>query len=605
MIRLFRIIGLFIITPIMSGANIANTAEITPKQQSLNYAQELLISFKNDSAQIVLSNLIAQLTAEGELFSPLGFKVQYRFAEALEKDHQDEVAIKKLLALADQAAESEHWEVLCNTHLSLARLYEKIGLWQDCRKNLDAARSTILANALDTLQVRYSIRNSSYHRLNGNSEKAIFFARQVLELAPRYELLLDEAVGHMLMGLLTMRDSFEVAVNHFVLGGNTFRDTSDYTGYSFMLSNLTRVHFQNGKYKKALAYNDSTLLAAKKSMAMGHEQNHALSTAFILRGKIYNALGKSDSAWHYINKGHALEIEDIKASSLEKVAEIDALYHDEKKAQKIKAQEQLLAAEKERRNRTWTFFGMILIFSAILSYYYIRLRKANRKTVIQADQIAKTNQELSVSLEQQIMLQGEVHHRVKNNLQVIISLLELQKEDIKDPMAIKSLETMANRIYSMSAIHEILYLKKGSELVNLLDYTNNLCEHFSKFTASKSKPIFNLKIDNKFFNLETLMPLGIILNELLTNSLKYAQNIKNQLDIGIELLSTKDGFCLQYRDNGPGFPTGNLVQREGGLGTYLLKSMSRQLSGRLETKNDQGAVSLIYFKEKNRKEDYG
>lgn len=95
------------------------------------------------------------------------------------------------------------------------------------------------------------------------------------------------------------------------------------------------------------------------------------------------------------------------------------------------------------------------------------------------------------------------------------------------------------------------------------------------------------------------MPLGIILSELLTNSIKYAKdNLGKQLKIGISLNQTEEGFCIVYRDNGPGFPKGTLQQRDGGLGTYLLKSMSRQLNGYLESKNDNGAVCNIFFKEK-------
>jgi len=574
---------------------------MTEVKDDFAHAEELLISFKNDSANIILTRIIEVLSAQNQLNTPFGFEVQSRNAEALEKDHQDQEAIQKLLLLSEQSAAFQQWSVQANTHLSLARLYEKIGFWEECQSNLKIAQNTIINKQLDTLQVRFSIRNASYHRLNGVKDSAIYYAEEVLRLAPKYDLHTDEAVGHMLMGLLTLADNYKKSAAHFTAGANVFQDVEDFSGYSFMLSNLTRLHFKNGKYQKALAYSDSTLIACQKSMALGHQKNLALSTAYIFRANIFDVLGQSDSAWHYINQGYKLEIEGIKKSNLATVAEIDAKYKDIKKAQKIKAQELEIKEKIASRNRAIGMIFMILLFSSILFYYYIRLRKANRKTIVQADQISKTNKELSLSLEQQIMLQGEVHHRVKNNLQVIISLLELQKEDIKDPQAIRSLDTMANRIYSMAAIHEILYLKKGNELVNLMDYANNLCQHFSSFSESTSKPIFNLDIENKFFNLETLMPLGIILNELLTNSLKYAKDLKNQLIIGIRLLPWEDGFCIKYRDNGPGFPTGQLIERNGGLGTYLLKSMSRQLSGKLETSNDQGAVCHIYFKEKNNK----
>ena len=136
-------------------------------------------------------------------------------------------------------------------------------------------------------------------------------------------------------------------------------------------------------------------------------------------------------------------------------------------------------------------------------------------------------------------------------------------------------------------------------MVNLLEYTQNLCKHFSTFLIEQEKPFFQIDIGNRLFNLETLMPLGIILNELLTNSFKYAKDKSKQLQIAISLKEEEDGFLIHYRDNGPGFPRGRLHEREGGLGTYLLKSMSRQLNGYLESQNDQGATYRIFFKEKN------
>ena len=147
-------------------------------------------------------------------------------------------------------------------------------------------------------------------------------------------------------------------------------------------------------------------------------------------------------------------------------------------------------------------------------------------------------------------------------------------------------------------MHDILYQKEGDHLIDFLEYTKKLCRHLSD-TAVYEPPQFNLQIPQQLFNLETLMPLGIILNELLTNSLKYAAKKGKQLLIDINLQPTKEGFLLLYKDNGPGFLDGQLKDREGGLGAYLLRSMSRQLKGSLESRNEQGAAYSIFFQEKN------
>lgn len=110
---------------------------------------------------------------------------------------------------------------------------------------------------------------------------------------------------------------------------------------------------------------------------------------------------------------------------------------------------------------------------------------------------------------------------------------------------------------------------------------------------------FKLKIPEQLFNLDTLIPLGIMLNELITNSFKYGHQKGSPTLIDIQLKPEQNGFYLYYKDNGPGFASGHLQGREGGLGAYLIRSMARQLKGRVESQNDGGASYTIFFQEKN------
>jgi len=196
-------------------------------------------------------------------------------------------------------------------------------------------------------------------------------------------------------------------------------------------------------------------------------------------------------------------------------------------------------------------------------------------------------------------LQGEVHHRVKNNLQVIISLLELQKDELKNQEAKDNIDSMSKRIYSMAAIHNLLYQKEDMEFIKLHNYVENLCYHFSNFSLEADKPEFNLRIDDINLNLETSMPIGIIITELLTNSLKYARIPDQKLKIDIEIKQLDDGIYIYYHDNGPGFEEREKAEKSGGLGFYILESMTRQLQGKLTRKNKNGANYEIHLVEKN------
>lgn len=590
---------LFLLTTLSKVGWTQEQLRVVDQKEEFEKAMDFLDSFKNDSANIILTQLINELSTSNELETPFGLNVQLRQAEALEKDHQDEEAIQKLLYIGEVSERKEEWDVFANAHLSLARLNEKIKRADNCWTHLQEVKEAIAKHDLDQLYPRYAIRTSSYHRLFNDLDSAIFYAQEVLRTAPEFGLFNEEAVGHLLVGLLIHKSSYREAIDHLKQAGDTWKKVEDYSGYSAVLSNISSILLENNHTRLALSYNDSSLVVAKMATTMGNDASWMFYTNYRDRANIYRALGQTDSAWHYLNLGYQMQLTDVYETNNAKIIEIDAKYNDEKKAQRIEEQAHLITVQKARRNRTLGLAVIVMLFASIITFLYLGLRKANRKTEEQARIISQTNENLALSLEQQILLQGEIHHRVKNNLQVIISLLEIQMDDIIDPQARINLKAMSNRIYSMAAIHEMLYQKEGNELINLLEYTQNLCTHFSNFSEEKNRPVFHLYFKDQYFNLATLMPLGIILSELLTNSIKYAKdNLGKQLKIGISLNQTEEGFCIVYRDNGPGFPKGTLQQRDGGLGTYLLKSMSRQLNGYLESKNDNGAVCNIFFKEK-------
>lgn len=569
-------------------------------KEEFEKAEAFLNSFKNDSANIILTRIIEDLTDIDSMNTPFGLEVQLRQADALERDSKDESAIKLLLHVVEAGKIRKQWKTIAHANLSLARLYEKMERKDDCLIYLKEAYYYIKKYDLGAVYPRYAIRNSSYHRIFNNTDSSIFYAKEVLRTAPEYKLIQEEATGHLLMGMLIRDSSYEEARDHFLAAGSTWEKSEDYSGYSAILNNLTRLNLKYDKLDLALAYNDSSLIAAQKAEDIGHEAPWKFYSSYKNRSTIYERMGQLDSALFYYQLGSTIELGYAKESNNDKVIAIEQRYNKEKQGQKIKEQAQLIQYEKDRKLWLWAIISVGLLGLILLIYYYFKLRKANFKTLIQAKEISNANEELSISLHHQMMLQGEVHHRVKNNLQIIISLLELQSEDIDDPKALKSLQTMSNRIYSMAAIHEMLYQKEGTQVINLLDYAEALCNHFKNFASQQNKPVFNIQIEEQYFNLETLMPLGIILNELVTNSLKYATGISRQLKIDIKLLSQVDGFCISYRDNGPGFPVGVLQKRDGGLGSYLLNSMSRQLNGRMESMNDGGAVFNIFFKEKNK-----
>ena len=584
--------------PVSSLAGKAHYLMPTPSQiyqEALNQIE----AFRPDSARVLLNRLIEELSATQKLQSPFGMQVRLKRAEALEKGDMDEAAIQQLLEVATDSKKQQQWPVFANAQLSIARLHEKHQRPRLCHTALREAQMAIDTHQLDSIYPRFAIRMSSYHRIFDNKETALFYAKEVIRTAPAFNQTEFLGNGHMLTGMLLRPKYFEAAALHFLKAAEIFSNLGNQVGYMAMLCNLSSLYKDYQQLGLALKYSNAYWAAYLRARENGDEDLWLLSSYYEVRSEVMAELERHDSAYHYLQLAFESRLKLMQEENREKVVEIQARFDDKQKALKIEEQAQLLRYEATQRKLGVSIALLSLFFTGLVLFFYFKLKTANERTRYQAATINRKNKELGDALQQQIMLQGEIHHRVKNNLQVIISLLDLQREEVEDPQTLNRLESMSNRIYSMAAVHEILYNKKGGEAIHFIDYTENLCNHFQQIAPERQRPLFHLDVERVALNLETLMPLGIIMNELMTNSQKYACIPRHQLEIEIHLQACGDGYCLTYRDNGPGFPDGELAEREGGLGSYLLRSMVRQLKGRISTHNDNGAAYQIFFKAKN------
>ncbi|AUC83205.1 7TM diverse intracellular signaling domain-containing protein [Lacinutrix sp. Bg11-31] len=238
-----------------------------------------------------------------------------------------------------------------------------------------------------------------------------------------------------------------------------------------------------------------------------------------------------------------------------------------------------------------TFLEVVLLSFALGHKYKLvrdekeRLEKQTREELEQL--VKEQTKELETSLEEKKVLLKEVHHRVKNNLQIVISLLDLQVASIKD---IKNKEIIAqskSRVYSMSLIHQKLYQSNNLARVNMKNYLEELFIYIqNSYSEMSNKVTYICLIDNKELTITQAVPLGLIVNELLTNSFKYGLQNKENNTLKISLVFNKDTAVLEIADSGLGFE--EKEQQQGvkkSLGLFLVKSLSKQLR----------ATSVRYF----------
>jgi PAS domain S-box-containing protein len=205
-------------------------------------------------------------------------------------------------------------------------------------------------------------------------------------------------------------------------------------------------------------------------------------------------------------------------------------------------------------------------------------------------------EQLLSSLKQKETLLKEVHHRIKNNLQIIISILNLQSYYIKDPKALDTFKQSQNRIRSMALIHEKLYKTDNLSSVNLQSYVADVVRYLSSsYAVTEEKINVILDMANIELDSNTAISFGLIVNELVSNSLKYAFPSGQKGTVKLEARKDESKIIFSVSDNGVGLPYGMDINDTNSLGMQLVNTLIDQLNGELEYKSDQGAKFEIHI----------
>jgi PAS domain S-box-containing protein len=209
---------------------------------------------------------------------------------------------------------------------------------------------------------------------------------------------------------------------------------------------------------------------------------------------------------------------------------------------------------------------------------------------------------LRKSLEEKEMLLKEIHHRVKNNLMVISSLLNLQSKYIKDKAALAVFKESQNRARSMALIHKMLYQSTDLKCIDFGDYLETLTnELFRTYVTQPDNIKLNLDVGKILLDINTSIPLGLIVNELISNSLKHAFPDDKKGEITVKFHKKDDEFQFMIADTGVGLPEGLDITKTNSLGMRLVNTLVDQVNGEIELERSNGTCFLIKFKE----EEYG
>lgn len=288
-----------------------------------------------------------------------------------------------------------------------------------------------------------------------------------------------------------------------------------------------------------------------------------------------------------------------------KANEISALqiqYETEKKEKDIQLltkqgqlQESRLQQATSTRNMTLAGVAVSLFFVGLLYNRYRLKQRSNQQLQLQQQEINEKNESLQHLLTEKEWLLKEVHHRIKNNLQMVMSLLNSQSAYLQNDAALTALQDSRHRIHAMSLIHQRLYTTDNVSAIDTPIYIRELVNYMQDSFNTRNQVRFEVNVTPLKLGVAQGVPLGLILNEAITNSLKYAFPEGRKGVISISLSSQANNkYLLTISDDGIGIQL-NATQKSGSLGMSLMKGLSEDLDGCFEIENNNGTTIRILF----------
>jgi two-component sensor histidine kinase len=255
---------------------------------------------------------------------------------------------------------------------------------------------------------------------------------------------------------------------------------------------------------------------------------------------------------------------------------------------------------------TIIFFSLVMLFIITGAAYYRYRNKRRRNFELQFQQIEISKQNMKIQgliLEKDKLatendwLLKEVRHRVKNNLQIIMSLLNTQSAYLKNDAAIEAISDSQHRIHAISLIHQKLYNTSSVSKIDMTAYIGELVQYLGDcFDTAKRGIRFEQVIGPFEIELEQAIPVGLILNEAVTNAIKYAFDGPNgQIIIGLKLIGN-DQVLLTLADNGKGLAADFDIENTATLGMEMIKALCKQLNGNFQVTSKNGVLMSITFK---------
>ncbi len=367
-------------------------------------------------------------------------------------------------------------------------------------------------------------------------------------------------------------------------------------------SSLSRFYLSKKNFFSAGIYASTYIRFCREN-----NYKNSLSMAYLYRSKADSGLGNFSAALQDFKHYKIIRDSLMDESKSRQIAQLQVRYETEKKDRDIEFQKQNIELltnkskveddnlEKTKNTRNIIAFSSILLLA--LSYFAYQVKQRhNKKLELQKSEIDKQNTQLIKLIGEKEWLVKEIHHRVKNNLQIMTSLMNIQSNYLDKGVALDAIKASQSRMNAMSLIHQKLYQSSSLTSINMHKYISELCTYLIESFGGDKKISINIEVEEVDFDVSQAVPIGLILNEAVTNSIKYAFDDSEDNCINISLNSQSDDlWTLEIADNGKGLPPGVHLKKSNSIGITLVETLTEQLGGILHFRNEDGLMISITF----------